>query len=349
MELKTVVDQYYQAYMDKYGQKAPSSHLKALRAISRCKTAAAGELYVQCPTCRHGQWRPMSCGNRHCPGCQNHAASAWIDRQQLKLLPVPYFMVTFTLPYELRPLAYQHQKVIYGLFFSCVAATLKQFGLNPRHLGGAVGATMVLHTNSRRLNYHPHIHAVVPGGGFDARLRRWQKVKGRYLFNHKALAKSFRGRFLAALKERGLQSPAKLPASWVVDCTAAGNGLSAVKYLSRYLYRGVISEKNIISNREGKVCFTYIESKTGKKKYRTEKGEDFLHLIVQHVLPTGFRRVRDFGFLHGNAKRLRSLIQLILRVALPPITPRPRPTFKCSCCRADMVVVAFRRYGTRPG
>jgi len=347
--MAAIIHQYFPAYFEKHGQKALPSHLKTLHAIRRCRTAGSGELYVKCPECDHAEWRPMSCGNRHCPKCQNHAASQWIDKQQVKLLPVPYFMVTFTLPHELRSLVYHHQKTIYTLLFNCAVSTLKTFGLNPKHLGAEIGTTMVLHTNSRKLNFHPHIHAVVPGGGIDKRIRQWKKVKSDYLFNHKALAMVFRARFLAGLKEAGFLIPENTPAKWVVDCTEAGKGLSALKYLSRYLYRGVISENNIVSNTNGFITFRYIDSTTGDTKYRKLKGEDFLQLIVQHVLPRGFRRVRDYGFLHGNAKRLRSLIQLILRVVIPLLMFRPRPAFKCSCCKSDMAILGFRRYGERPG
>jgi len=176
--------------------------------------------------------------------------------------------------------------------------------------------TMVLHTHSRRLDFHPHVHVVVPGGGVDKRRRQWKKKKGKYLFNEFAMATVFRARFLAALKNAGLPIPKNVPPKWVVDCEHVGKGITALKYLSKYLYRGVISEKNIVLNRNGRVTFRYIESKTGNIRYRTLKGEDFLHLIMQHVLPKGFRRVRDYGFLHGNAKKLLFLVQLILHVRL---------------------------------
>jgi len=349
MEMAAIVNQYYTEYYNKHGKKALPSHLKTLNAIQRCRTAGSGELYVKCPKCEHSEWRPLSCGNRHCPKCQNHATSQWIDKQQKKLLPVPYFMVTFTLPRELRSLAYHHQKLVYSLLFDCAVSTLKSFGLNRKHLGAEIGATMVLHTNSRRLNFHPHIHAVVPGGGVDKRLRQWKRVKTDYLFHHKALAKFFRGRFLAGLKQAGLSLPKNIPEKWVVGCTGAGKGIAALKYLSRYLYRGVIQEKDIVANENGFITFRYIDSDTGETKYRKIKGEDFLQLITQHVFPRGFRRVREYGFLHGNAKKLRSLIQLILRVRIFPIKPRPRPAFKCSCCKTEMVILAIRRYGERPG
>jgi len=347
--MASIINQYYTEYLDKHGRKALPSQLKTLNAIRHCRTPVSGELYVKCPECDHSEWRPLSCGNRHCPKCQNHTSSQWIDKQQVKLLPVPYFMVTFTLPRELRSLVYHHQKRSYTLLFNCVVSTLKDFGHNPKHLGAEIGATMVLHTNSRKLNFHPHIHAVVPGGGLDKRCRQWKRVKSDYLFNHKALAMVFRARFLTGLKESGFRIPENIPAKWVVDSTETGKGLSALKYLSRYLYRGVISEKNIVSDKNGFITFKYIDSNTGDTQYRKLKGEDFLQLIVQHVLPRGFRRVRDYGFLHGNAKRLRSLIQLILRIIILPVKLRPRPTFKCSCCKSDMVILGFRKYGKRPG
>lgn len=154
----------------------------------------------------------------------------------------------------------------------------------------------MLHTHSRKLDYHPHIHAVVPGGGIDKKRKQWKKLKGKYLFNEFALAKVFRARFIEALKDAEFSLPEKLPKKWVVHACHVGHGLPALKYLSRYLYRGVISEKNIISNKNGKVIFRYTNSETGETEYRTLKGETFLYLILQHVLPRSFRRVRDYGF-----------------------------------------------------
>ena len=343
MELASIINQYYDAFIAKYAKISLPGHLKAMNAIRSCRTPDSGELYVQCPNCSHAEWRPLSCGHRSCPQCQNHEASQWIDRQQAKLLPVLYFMATFTLPYELRSLAWHHQKEVYSILFTCVSSTLKDFGLNPKNLGAEIGMTMVLHTHNRKLDFHPHIHAVVPGGGVDKLRRQWKKKKGKYLFNQKAMAKVFRARFLAALNEAGLSIPKRIPEEWVVDCSHVGKGITALKYLSRYLYRGVISEKNIISNQNGQVTFKYIESKTGNTLYRTLKGEDFLHLILQHVLPKGLRRVRDYGFLHGNAKKLLSLVQLILQVVIKGIKQRPRPVFKCPRCQSPMVILGFRQ------
>lgn len=349
MELSEIVNQYYNPFMAKYANTVLPSQLNALNSIRRCREPDSGEVFVACSQCNHTEWRPLSCGNRNCPKCQNHNTSQWIDRQQNKLLPVLYFMVTFTLPFQLRSLARQHQKEIYSIFFSCVASTLKDFGLNPKHLGAEIGMTMLLHTNNRKLDYHPHIHVVVPGGGIDKSRRQWKKKKGKYLFNKIALATVFRARFLAALNEAGFSIPIQVPHQWVVDCARVGKGISALKYLSRYLYRGVLSENNIVSNQNGLVTFQYIESDTGNTKYRTLKGEDFLHLLMQHVLPKGFRRVRDYGFLHSNSKKMLFLVQLVLHVHIPDIPSRPRPFFKCPSCKSPMIILGFRLGSLDPG
>jgi len=146
---------------------------------------------------------------------------------------------------------------------------------------------------------------------------------------------------LQALNKAGLNVPNSVPRKWVVDCTHAGKGLSALKYLSRYLYRGVIAENNIVSNQNGYITFKYVESRTGKTRYRTVKGEDFLWLVLQHVLPKGFRRARDYGFLHGNAKSLLSLVQLLLQVLIQARASRPRPAFNCPMCQAPMQILAI--------
>ncbi|MCP3953190.1 MAG: transposase [Desulfobacterales bacterium] len=339
MELAKILHQYQEPFMRKY--TLSHDQLKAFNDILECRTIESGEVAVSCPRCSHIEWKPLSCGNRNCPQCQNHNTSQWIDRQVNKLLPVRYFMITFTLPFQFRALARHCQKQIYSLFFLCVAGVLKDFGLNPKHLGAEIGMTMVLHTNSRSLNYHPHIHVIVPGGGIIRSRRQWKKKKGKYLFKQENLAKVFRARFLAELNKCGFPIP-KAPCKWVVDCRNIGKGATAIKYLSKYLYKGVIYEKNIIANINGKVTFRYVDSETKNVKYRTLPGEDFIFLNLQHVLPKGFRRVRDYGFLHANAKKLLSLVQLVLHVVIHEIPFHGRPAFKCPRCKSPMVAIGFR-------
>lgn len=341
MQLASILDQYHDTFLAQYGSRLLPAHFRAIEAIRCCRTPAAGQVLVQCMDCGYVTERPRSCGHRSCPQCQNHETSLWLDRQQAKLLPVDYFMATFTLPYELRSLAWDHQDLVYNLLFACASSTLKDFGLNPKNLGADIGATAVLHTHSRRLDYHPHVHVVVPGGGVDKARKQWKKKRTKYLFNAFALAKVFRARFLEGLTKAGISLPRCIPRKWVVDCTHAGKGNSALKYLSRYLYRGVIAESNIISNLDGNVTFKYVESRSGQTLHRTLKGQDFLWLVLQHVLPKGFRRVRDYGFLHGKAKKLLSLVQLVLQVWIKACGPRSRPAFHCPVCRGPMKILAL--------
>lgn len=341
MNLASIVNKYYDPWIEKYGKTALPGHVKAFDSILRCQTPESGQIYISCPDCNYSEWRPVSCGHRSCPQCQNHEATKWIERQQNKLLPVQYYMVTFTLPYELRKLVWQNQRLLFSALFKCASGTLKDFGINPKHLGAEMGMTMVLHTHNRKLDFHPHIHAVVPGGGIDKKRRQWKKKKGRYLFNQKSMARVFRARFIDELNNLEFKIPGGIISQWVVDCTRVGKGISAVKYLSKYLYRGVISEKNIISDKNGFITFRYTESKTGKTKYRTLKGEAFLQLISLHVLPSGFRRARDYGFLHSNAKKMLLLVQLVLHVKIINFETSPAPAFKCPKCKAAMNIIGF--------
>lgn len=244
MQFAAIVDQYHDAFQVKYGSRLLPGHLRAINAIIRCRTPHAGHMFVQCSHCDHTMLQPRSCGHRSCPQCQNHETSLWLDRQQEKLLPVEYFMTTFTLPYELRFLAWNHQALVYKILFACATSTLKDFGADPKHLGAQIGMTAVLHTHTRRLDYHPHVHVVVPGGGIDKARKQWKKKKSKYLFNEFALAKVFRARFYEAATKAGLSLP-KCPRKWVVDCKHAGAGPSALKYLHG-IYTGVLSAKTIL-------------------------------------------------------------------------------------------------------
>jgi len=178
----------------------------------------------------------------------------------------------------------------------------------------------------------------MPGGGINKQRKQWKKLKGQYLFNEFALAKVFRARFIDALNAQKITIPNKVPHKWIANVRHVGKGLSALKYLSRYLYRGVISEKNIVSNKNGRVTFKYINSTTKETEYRTLKGEDFLYLILKHVLPRGFRRVRDYGFLHANANALLKLVQLILHVKLKPVEKRNRAKFTYLHCQSEIFI-----------
>jgi hypothetical protein len=179
MKFNAILRQFEAALKSHYAGRLLPSMFQAINALLRCRTEAAGAIKLRCEGCDETSFQPRSCVHRSCCQCQNHETSKWLDRQFAKLLPVEYFMVTFTLPYELRHLARCNQTAVYNILFDCAASTLKDFGLNPANLGADIGMTAVLHTHSRRLDYHPHCHVIVPSGGIDKRRRQWKKVKGK--------------------------------------------------------------------------------------------------------------------------------------------------------------------------
>lgn len=326
--------------MAHYGARLQSHQHRAMSAIMACRSGALGALGWHCPDCALQRETPRSCGHRSCPACQNHSTTQWLERQRQKLLPADYFMVTFTLPAGLRPLAQAQPQAVYAALFEAASLTVKGFGTH--QLKAELGACAVLHTHNRRLDLHPHVHVVVPGGGIDVARRQWKKLKDRYLFNAFALARVFRAKLLRALHQAGLSIPVSLPPKWVVDCRNVGRGEPALEYLSRYLYRGVIRERDLLAydDSAGTVTFRYRDARTQQPAVRTLPIADFLWKVLGHVLPTGLRRVRDYGFLHGKAKTRLALVQLVLRVMIQARTPRPRPAVCCPHCHAPMHIVA---------
>lgn len=348
MEMSSIAQNYLRAYKARYANSTSVEQWSALNAILGCRTEQYGQIYLSCRDCTGVSMRYQSCGHRSCNQCQNHSTSQWLDRQICKLLPVEYFMVTFTLPYELRALAKSDQKQVYSLLFECAVSTLKDFGLNEKKFASELAMTAVLHTHTRKLDYHPHVHVIVPGGGIHRKRKEWRKVDGKYLFNGFALAKVFKGKLLKSLEQAKLKTPLT-PTKWVVQCQHVGRGLPALKYLSRYLYRGVISNRNIIKDDGEFVTFRYKDSKTKQMKTRRLRGEDFIKLVLQHTLPKGFRRARDYGFLHGNAKGLLKTVQWILQVAIFKPEEKPRPKFICKLCQSTMFIIGFSKPRLKPG
>ncbi len=332
----------------RHGTGLADVHLNALHAIVGCRTGTFGGRLMQCSDCPHTLHVPRSCGHRSCPRCQQRAASAWLERQHVRLLPVQYFMATFTLPSRLRPLAAQQPAIVYDALFAAAASTLMTFGQNHRDREADLGFASVLHTHSRRLNLHPHVHVVIPGRGDSGQHeasshdRVWRELPKKYLFHGRALASVFRARMIDALKAAGLTLPAGVQPRWIVHCKHVGNGLPALKYLSRYLYRGVIREQDLVTyDADARtVTFRYREGKSGEYRRRTMDLVDFVWLLLQHVLPKGFRREREYRFLHHNAPRLRPRLQIVLRVVLPILAKVMPAPFHCPLCAAPMIVRA---------
>ncbi|MFC1502852.1 transposase [Pseudomonadota bacterium] len=330
-----------------YGAQISNDIRNAISAMLRCKTEQQGRSQWFCAHCHHDDRLPLSCGHRHCPQCQHRTTSDWLLRQKQKLLPTHYFMTTFTLPYQLRILARKQPKSLYQLMFSVASGVLKSFA--QRQQKGSLGFTSVLHTHSRQRNLHPHLHIIIAGGKYDSSKQVWHKSNKQYLFNAFALAKVWRARLLAAVNQHPLLwLPQNIPKQWVVDCRCVGYGEPALEYLSRYLYRGVLPDNDIINIEENSVTFRYLDSSTNTKKTRTLPTLEFLMLILQHVLPTGLQRVRDYGFLRGQAKALRVRIQLLLlnvfyQTPQATVTIKTKAIRTCPCCQHDMACVGVSR------
>ena len=349
IRLASVIETFGTDFLRQYRGRLQPEHIGALSAIKRCRTQASLKMRVECSECDHQKLVPHSCGHRHCPHCQHHESQQWLARQMKKQVPAEYFLLTFTLPAEFRALAFAQQRVAYELLLRCSWETVRTFSQNDKQLQGTPGAIAVLHTNTRRLDYHPHVHLVMPAAAINGEDKRWRtkrrgKGKGGYLFCHKALAKVFRAKLLAGIEAAGLSLPGRYPEKWVVDCKSVGSGEPALIYLGRYLYRGVIREKDIVACGDGLVSFRYQNAKTGRMEQRTASGADFLWLVLQHVLPKGFRRARNFGFLHPNCKRLIALLHLLLKFAPASALAwvKERAPILCRCCGAVMVIVRTR-------
>ncbi len=350
--LASIIDQFGQDYLAQYGSSVLPSQRQALNVMKNCRSSLGPCLLAQCGDCGEQRLVPHSCGHRNCPHCQHFESQRWIERQTQALVPGSYFLVTFTLPAELRELVWQHQRVLYAALMDCSWATLRTFSQNHMQLQGSAGAVAVLHTHARRLDFHPHVHLAMPAAALDADKGLWRTLRksakgGDYLFNHKALAKVFKGKFLAAMDELGLSLPPNLPHKWVVDCKCVGTGEKALVYLGRYLYRGVIQEKDILRCQDGQVTYRWRDSKTKKMAQRTLSAVEFLRLVLQHVLPKGFRRARNYGFLHSNSKRLIALLHMLVfklwrKTPTESATQTERPKLLCRCCGAVMAIVRRR-------
>lgn len=340
--LADIIRQFEADFLRQYGARLLPSQRAALTAFKTCRNALSAKMAVQCHDCQTTEYVPHSCGHRHCPHCQAHESQQWIERQQAKLLPCDYFMITFTVPQQWRPLVWGHQKTMYDMITKAAWNTVNTFSRNDKKLQGSTGAVTVLHTHTRRLDYHPHVHLVMPAGAFNRKQQLWRVKKSSYLFDHKALAKVFRAKMHEGVKQAGLSIPVGAPGKWIVDCKNVGRGDKALVYLGRYLYRGVIQEKDILTCKNKMVSFRYRDSKSGKMEIRTVSGVEFLRLILQHTLPKGFRRARNYGFLHPNSKRTMVLLQLKLKMVFKPYEATPRSVIRCACCGGAKSVVARR-------
>jgi Putative transposase/Transposase zinc-binding domain len=359
------------AFIERSRQWISWKHIKVLLAIARCRTAALGGHLDQCTRCGHrAAISYNSCRNRHCPKCQTAARERWIAARQRELLPTRYVHVVFTLPHRLAPLALQNKKVIHGLLLRASAETLLEVARNPQHLGAEIGFFSVLHTWNQKLQLHPHVHCVVPAGGLSAEHTHWVPSRDRFFLPIHVLGRVFRGKFVAGLQQAfqegqlhfqgdlTLLAQPKIFASWlrplfrkdwvVYSKPPFGGPEYVLQYLGRYTHRVAISNHRLVTFAEGKVTFRWRDSAHHNElKLLTLSLDEFLRRFLLHVLPKGFVRIRNFGFL-ANRRRTTLLplgFQLLGAAQQPHTEPEAStanessPLWLCPQCGGPMVVL----------
>jgi putative transposase/transposase-like zinc-binding protein len=334
LEVADVFRQHGDEYLGQYG--ASSEQQRVMQNIRNCRTAALGGHVQECDQCGHQKISYNSCRNRHCPKCQGSARARWLEARARELLPVPYFHVVFTLPECLGPLALQNKKVVYGLLFRAMAETLLEVAANPKRLGVQLGFLAVLHTWGQNLMHHPHLHCVVPAGGLSLDGTAWVRGGKKFFLPVRVLSRVFRGKFIAFLKQaysrgelkfhgqlRSLAQPVTMENllnrsvkhDWVVYAKRPFGGPAIVlKYLARYTHRVAISNGRLLRLENGQVTFRWKDYAQGSRQgTMTLAATEFIRRFLLHVLPSGFVRIRYYGFLANrvraqNLERCRQLL-----------------------------------------
>jgi Putative transposase/Transposase zinc-binding domain len=358
--------------------------LKVMSAIERCRTAALGGHVARCEGCSHTLIAYNSCRNRHCPKCQGAAAKEWLAEREAELLPVPYFHVVYTLPAAIRDLAYHNKAVIYDLLFKASAETTLTIAADPKHLGARVGFISVLHTWGSALVHHPHVHMIVPGGGFSPDGSKWIACRPRYFLTVEVLSALFRRLFLEMLLAAHaagrlqffgdlvpLANKAAFTAylrplrniDWVVYAKRPFAGPRQVlRYLSRYTHRVAISNRRLIAANENGVTFKYKDYRIdGPSRYKTMTlaTDEFIRRFLIHVLPKGLHRIRHYGLL-AKANRVANIARARDLLAVPSSSKEPKPSAAtateqprvlpqpCPCCGGRMIIIETFARGCEP-
>jgi hypothetical protein len=330
------------AYRERFGKSIPREHLKVIEAICACRSEAFGSVCYRCEDCGHPHLVPAACGNRHCPQCQHHKARLWLERQLERQLPGPHFMLTFTVPESLRAFLRAHQRAGYSALFEASSQAIKTLIADPRFVGAdQAGFFGVLHTWGRQLQYHPHIHYLVPGGALSSADSTWHPSSPGFLLPVKALSKLFRAKFRASLRALGLEQavPAETwTLGWNVNSQAVPNAEASIRYLAPYVFKVAISDARIVQVADGRVSFSYRKVGSSRPRTLTLDAFEFLRRFLQHVLPTGFMKVRYYGLLSPSAKlplpALRARVELAhaFTVTVPDIELPPWPETPCQAC-----------------
>jgi hypothetical protein len=351
--------QHAPAYLKRFGDTVPAGHRKVISSITRCRTGALGGVLYHCDGCGREHWVGRSCGNRHCPACGKEKLYAWLDKQTQRLMPVHHFLVTFTVPTELRLVLRASQADGYRALFDAAAGSIRDVGSVTKSLAGCqLGYFGILHTWGRDPTvYHPHIHFVVPGGGVkmddQGRAIHWQATPENFLLDHGTLVRVYKAQLADQLRACGLYN--QVPTSgwsktFVVDIRPAGDGRAVLKYLAPYVHRVAISDSRIAACDESAVTFLYKPSRTKTYRCRTVSGTEFVRGFLQHTLPPGFQKIRYYGWMSANSKtsleEVRWLIWLFLGWTFwlasghaPQVKPSLRTQVRCAHCGSTMRVV----------
>jgi len=362
LELADIFRRSGPEYRAKFTDRVLPSHLAAMEAIEQCRTEALGGHLSQGAECGELEYRYHSWKNRHCPTCQNEATTRWLAQQRALLLPVPDFLVTLTLPEELRTIVRSHQRCLYNLLFQTSAAALQALALDPHSLGGPLGMVGVLHTWTRDLAYHPHVHDLVPGGALSLEGSQWLSPRcDAWLVPVRALSKRFRGKCKAALATTGLCDPVPPQVwhkHWVTHWTPAGTGTEGLTSFAPSISRISLTNNRLETLADGHVTFRFKKRASAGWKRLTLPVDAFIHRFLQHVLPKGFPQVRSYGLLSPSRRKvlpqIRTLVAACLSTASAPEhsplpTPgKPPPTAERRCRQCGGVLVVLGRLSPHP-
>jgi len=323
VELADVVRRFGPRYRSRYDHQMMPSQTKALSDIAACCTRQLGGRLYHCEDCEETFWRYHCCRNRACPKCHASQTRQWLQERQAELLPCDYFHAVVTVPSELRGVFRRNQKLMYDLLMRVSAAAVKDLCAQQRYLGALPGMLAVLHTWNGRLDYHPHVHLLITGGGITPDGQHWEPARGEFLVPVGVLSGKVAVQFAAALKATAPGVYAKIPGNawrreWVSFCKHYGQGNDAVlTYLSRYVFRTAISNARILGMDQTHVSFRWNDRKSGG--WRTEQlpGVEFLRRFLQHVLPRGFHKVRYYGLWHPSKREQSDRAWWLLMLANP--------------------------------
>jgi len=329
-------------YLERYSQVMPNSHRKVINAIIACRTEACGVALYQCENCGEIHQVYRSCGNRHCPTCQHHKTRQWLEKQIKRQLPGHHFLLTFTVPESLRRFIRKNQRAAYSALFKASSEAMKKLAMDKSFIGADLpGFFGILHTWGRTLEYHPHLHYIVPGGALSTSDGLWHPCRIDFYLPVRALSQIFKAKFRDAMKDAGLFDQILSEVwqiDWNVNCQAVGSSEASLKYLAPYVFRVAISNSRIVKVENRTVFIRYRKSHSHRLRTLALEVMEFIRRFLQHVLPTGFMKVRYYGFMNPNCGvslvHISTLIELSygFNVPLPNNDLKPWQPITCPTC-----------------